>query len=81
MNEQMDILANQKQKCNFVVAISTGKLNYDEIKKWFEGKIQDKTRSNTRFWTYYAHCNDTKDQLDLHIKWKAILTKMEEWNS
>ncbi|MBV6642703.1 MAG: type II toxin-antitoxin system death-on-curing family toxin [Cyclobacteriaceae bacterium] len=36
MNENIDILANQEQKYQFVISISTGDLTFEEIKDWLE---------------------------------------------
>ncbi|WP_323758437.1 Fic family protein [Roseivirga sp.] len=36
MNEQRDIHANQKDKYQFVISISTGELNLDQIKEWLD---------------------------------------------
>lgn len=36
MNTQHDIYAEQEQKYQFVISISTGALNFDQIKEWLE---------------------------------------------
>jgi len=36
MNEQRDIHANQKDKYQFVISISTGELNFNQIKEWLD---------------------------------------------
>lgn len=36
MNEQRDIHANQEDKYQFVISISTGELNFDQIKAWLD---------------------------------------------
>ncbi|MEQ6118039.1 Fic family protein [Reichenbachiella sp. MALMAid0571] len=34
MNQQIDIHADKEQKYQFVISISTGKLNFNQIKEW-----------------------------------------------
>jgi death-on-curing protein len=34
MNDQLDIEAEQNQKYQFVISISTGELNFEQIKEW-----------------------------------------------
>jgi death-on-curing protein len=36
MKEKRDIIANQDQKYQFVIAISRGELNFEQIRKWLE---------------------------------------------
>jgi len=36
MNERLEIYAEQEQKYQFVISISTGELSFDQIKEWFE---------------------------------------------
>ncbi|MFT6873596.1 MAG: death-on-curing protein [Roseivirga sp.] len=36
MNTQLDIYAEQEQKYQFVISISTGELSFDQIKEWLE---------------------------------------------
>lgn len=36
MSEQLDIKSNQENKYQFIKAISTGKLNIEQIKEWLE---------------------------------------------
>ena len=36
MNEQRDIHAHQEDKYQFVISISTGELNFDQIKEWLD---------------------------------------------
>ncbi len=36
MNEQLDIYANQDQKYELVISVSTGEMTFDQIKKWLE---------------------------------------------
>lgn len=36
MDAQLDIKANQEQKYQFVISISTGELEFDQIKKWLQ---------------------------------------------
>jgi len=35
-----DIQAEHEEKYEFVISIATGKLTFDGIKKWIEGKLQ-----------------------------------------
>jgi len=36
MNDQLDIHAEQGQKYQFVISISTGELSYDQIREWLK---------------------------------------------
>jgi len=36
MKENQDIVANQEQKYQFVIAISKGELNFEQIREWLE---------------------------------------------
>lgn len=36
MEKQLDINANQEQKYQFVISVSTGGINFDQIKEWLE---------------------------------------------
>ncbi|WP_296619045.1 type II toxin-antitoxin system death-on-curing family toxin [Marivirga sp.] len=38
MEENMDLNATEDEKYNFIISISEGKLNFDEILKWIESK-------------------------------------------
>ena len=40
MENQLDIHTNQDQKYKFVISISTGELNFDQIKKWLEKYVK-----------------------------------------
>lgn len=40
MEHKLDIYADQDQKYKFVIAISTGELNFDQIKEWLEQKVR-----------------------------------------
>ena len=44
MNENIDFVAEQSQLYQFVIQVSTGELNYEQIKEW----IQVNTQSNIR---------------------------------
>jgi len=35
-----DIQAEQEEKYRFVISIATGKLTFNEIRKWIAGKLQ-----------------------------------------
>lgn len=39
MNNQFHILADQQQKYQFIISISTEELNFDQIKEWLENHI------------------------------------------
>ncbi|MEQ9308046.1 MAG: Fic family protein [Balneolaceae bacterium] len=40
MNEHLDIVAEQEEKYEFVISISTGELSYDQIKDWLHKRTQ-----------------------------------------
>lgn len=40
MDHKLDIYADQDQKYKFVIAISTGELNFDQIKEWLEQRVR-----------------------------------------
>ena len=40
MDHNLDIHTDQDEKYKFVIAISTGELNFDQIKEWLEKKVK-----------------------------------------